>query len=350
MRASALVLVALAGFACRRGALQPDAGGSGTIGFDAGLPGADGSANDGPGTSDGPGSADVSLPTADANCGMTGLVKAYLAPEILVVLDRSISVDPTQWTNFLSRFAGTITANSSTIDWGLYSFPTNGPACSTGALTAGIDSPPAPDNGTHVIAHIVAAGTGASGTPAAAAIDFAAAYMMSSSTVNPKFLLLVTDGAPDCSGSALDPAQAEADAVTAITGAKRVGVPTLVLAPSTTTAASDVAALNALAEAGGYPQPGDIKFFTEATIAGAVRPVEGDTCTFNLGLTPTPVPDAVTVTLNGATVPRDRSHASGWDYTDAGARTIQLYGSWCDTWIENRSGEIHFYYGCPNPG
>jgi hypothetical protein len=357
MRASALTLVALAGFGCRRGSLQDDAGGPGAIAFDGGVPGGDAAAgdgpgtNDGPGTSDGPGTADVWLPTADANCGMMGgITSPRLAPEFLVVLDRAVSVDPTRWNGFLSAVAATITANSSTVDWGLYSFPTDGPACSAAIVSvAGFDVPPAPDNATHVVAHIVAAGTGASGTPAAAAIYLAASYMMSRSTTNPKFLLLVTDGSPDCSGSALDTGQAQADAVAAITATKGVGLPTFVLAPSTTTAAGDIAALNALAEAGGYAQPGDIKFFTEATFGNTLEPIEDRSCIVNLGFPRPPVPDIVTVTVNGATVPRDRAHILGWDYTDPNTVALQLYGSWCEMWL-HRPSEFHIYYGCPDPG
>ena len=59
---------------------------------------------------------------------------------------------------------------------------------------------PAPDDATHVIAHLAAAGTFTGGTPTAAAIDVAAAYMLSRTTVNPKFLMLVTDGAPTVRG------------------------------------------------------------------------------------------------------------------------------------------------------
>ena len=106
MRAAALILVAAAGFGCRRGALQDDAGaGTGTIGFDAASPG-DGAANPSdaaPGPIDGPGASDVRFPTADANCGMTSIGASRLSPEFLVVLDRAISVEPDRWNTFFRR-------------------------------------------------------------------------------------------------------------------------------------------------------------------------------------------------------------------------------------------------------
>ena len=131
-----------------------------------------------------------------------------------MVLDRAISIEPDRWTSFLSAVAAMITRNGSTVDWGLYAFPTAGAVCSAATVGAAIDVVPAPDDATHVVAHIAAAGTFTGGTPTAAAIDVAAAYMVSRATVNPKFLLLVTDGAPNCAGKmgslTADPVQAVA--------------------------------------------------------------------------------------------------------------------------------------------
>src|SRR6478752_7694845 len=100
MRAAPLALAVLAvgvGSACRR-----DAATSGTgVGDGGARTGADGSRT-----------GDVRLPSADANCGMTGIGGAApLTPEILVVLDRSIATDPTAWAAFLSQVGQTFTAN-----------------------------------------------------------------------------------------------------------------------------------------------------------------------------------------------------------------------------------------------
>jgi hypothetical protein len=357
MRAAPLALVVLAGLACGRRSLQQDADGTGVVTFDAAsidgegtrpdvsLPDVDAARPAG----DAMPAADAPAPSADANCGSIGLGWTSLAAEILIVLDRSVSLDPAQWDNFLGAVAAMIARND-LIDWGLYTFPADGPACGDGSVSTAIDVPPLPDNATHVIAHIAAAGTGAGGTPTAAAIDGAAAYMQARTNANPKFLMLVTDGAPTCAGrSGLlspDTAQAEANAIEAISAANAAGLPTFVLAPST---AADVSALNALAVAGGHAEPGAIKFDTESTISTWFQEIGDRSCTFSLGTTPAPVPDVVAVTVNGAPVPRDRSHMLGWDYADATARSIQLYGSWCDMVVTSRSGHVNIYFGCPNP-
>jgi len=351
MRVAALVLVGIAGFGCRHGTLQDDAGGTGTFGLDGGIPG-DGPVGathiTGPGTGPGGGDGGARLPTADNNCGKIDLVKSFLPPEILVVLDKSTNAN----TDFISAVTLMIGRNSASVDWGLYTFPASGAACADGTVSTAIDLPPMPDAATHVIAHLVTAVTGSGGTPTAAAIDVAAAAMRSRTTVNPKFLMLVTDGAPTCAGRtgplSADATRAQTDAVAAIAAA---GLPTFVVAPST---ATDVAALNALAVAGGYARPGDVRFQTETTILEQLTPLDGQgsegSCVLNLGVASPPVPDKVSVILDGAMIPRDRSHAMGWDYTDPSTRSITLYGSWCEMWLTKRSGELDIYYGCPNPG
>ena len=92
-------------------------------------------------------------------------------------------------------------------------------------------------------------------------------------------------------------------------------MPTIVVGPSTT-AASDVGALNALAEAGGFAYgQGDIKFLTEKNLFELFIPAgDGRSCLFPLQ-SPPPAPDAVTVTLNGSSVPRDRTRVNGWEYS-----------------------------------
>ena len=210
----------------------------------------------------------------------------------------------------------------------------------------------------HVIEHIAGAGSSASGAPTAAAIETAAVYMRGRPNPNPKYLVLLTDGAPSCAGSAdalsADPTQAQADAVAAIAASRSGGVPTIVVAPSTTTATADIAALNALAHAGGYQSSpdtaGSIAFNTESTFPFLFAPVDtAQSCVVSLATAP-PVPDVVTVTFNGVVVPRDTARASGWDYTDSNHRSVMLYGEWCDMLLNDASYRIDIYYGCGNPG
>src|SRR4030095_4390226 len=93
MRVPALALAVLGLAACHRGTLQDDAG-TGGFTLDGAIPGGDAG-----GASDATGLPDVPFPTADANCGKISSVASFVAPEMLVVLDRSVSADPTQRTS-----------------------------------------------------------------------------------------------------------------------------------------------------------------------------------------------------------------------------------------------------------
>ena len=354
MRIGVWALVTLAGVGCSRRSLQGDDGGTGAIGLDAA---GDPFQDDGGGL----GAIDTRPPNVDAwsppgdferpLCGVSTIAGSRVPTEILLVLDRSIAGDQTAWRNLISTVVNQINANGARFDWGLYVFPKDGPACGAATVTAGADLAFGSNNTFHLIAHLAEAGVAGNGTPTAAAIGAGAAYLRTVVDQSPKFLMLVTDGAPTCAGAigaplSDDAALAQADAVAAIAAAQSEGFPTIVVAPSTTTAAGDVAALNALAQASGYARQGDIKFFTESTLPELfVLTTSGASCTFPLP-DPPPVPDKVGVTINGVSVPRDTQHVSGWDYASMTHTSFSLYGPWCDMLMESSSFEIRVTYGC----
>ena len=131
---------------------------------------------------------------------------------------------------------------------------------------------------------------------------------------DPKFLMLVTDGAPSCAGTiggrwrrtprGPRPRRSPPSRTRSRRASRRSW---WARRPRRRRATSR--ALNALAEAGGYPYgQGDIKFLTEKNLFELFIPAgDGRSCLFPLQ-SPPPAPDAVTVTLNGSSVPRD-AHA-----------------------------------------
>ena len=70
-------------------------------------------------------------------------------------------------------------------------------------------------------------------------------------------------------------------------------------------------------------------------------------CSYQLASAP-PVPDDVTVTLNGMVVPRSPSHTDGWDY-HPDAMTITFFGSYCAAITSGSIANVSFVYGCPGP-
>lgn len=70
-------------------------------------------------------------------------------------------------------------------------------------------------------------------------------------------------------------------------------------------------------------------------------------CSYHLATVP-PVPDDVTVTLNGQPVPRSTLHTNGWDY-HPDAMTITFFGTFCGDIMSGAVGNVAFAYGCPGP-
>jgi len=228
MRIAALALVAVAagavaGGACSRRSLQADDGGAGTTGLDAA---ADTIRVDARITDIAP-PTDAWTPTdaqiiGDVNCGSTVTFQAKKLPiDLLLLVDRS--VDRATWDQMTSALANLTRSldEGYRYRWGLKLFPEDGPACGAGTVTSKIDVPFADGDSSRVNAALAAATPTGNGTPTAAALTVARAYLGSVAEQYPRYMMLVTDGAPTCAGAAgaltSDAVQAQADAVAAIT-------------------------------------------------------------------------------------------------------------------------------------
>jgi len=343
MRSGVIALLVLAPLGCKRASLQPDAGGVGTLGRDGGI----GTGTGGAGAGDGGAVGDAAGSPFDATCGVMSLGGGYVAPQILVLLDRSVSQDREGWAKVVRTLGDVITTNSH-IDWGLYTFPSPGAACSPATLPPGVTLPVTLGDPMKVAAGVLSATTGGDGMPTAAAISAGTGYLRNFSPEPSKFLLLATNRAPTCAGTAAplsaDFTQAPVDAVAAVRAAAAAGIGTIVVAPSTT-AAGDADALSDLAIAGGYGTGRDPRFYTETTLPGLFQTTDVN-CSFALSSVP-PVADSVAVTLNGAPVPHDPVRADGWDYPDPSITRIELYGTWCDRLLASNPYQIQIYFACP---
>jgi len=347
MRIAAWALVTLAGVACSRRSLQGDDGGGGPIAFDA--------AGDAVGSADGGvGLPDGTVPIPDATCGVLTMRSEKLPIDMLLVVDRSMEGDPAAWNELVATLASLTTARNDGFAWALKLFPEDGPGCGAGSVTNEIDVPFTFRNAATINAALSVATPTHDGTPTAAAIEAGRAYLQSVGDINPKYLMLVTDGAPTCAGTAgapvNDAAQALADAVAAAAANLAAGTPTFVVGVGVTTA-RDVDALNKLARAGGYPRANPIEFFPAASVDElilALTPSSSYTCTLSLAKAP-PNTEVVTVTVNGAVFFRDVTHQNGWDYTDSTRSTLTLYGSACELIPNSWVLEVQIAFACTLP-
>jgi hypothetical protein len=346
-------LIALATAGCARRSLQAD-GGTGTIPVDAAGDGQPGDQR----RDDAPAATDVGLPmpdlppTPDANCGERIFRSARLAVDMMVVVDRAVS-DRAKWNQFVADFASVTSWLNMEIAWGLKVFPEEGPACGAGTVSPRIDVPIAERDSSLVNTTLAGATPDGMGTPTAAAFDAALAYLESVSDISPKYMMLVTDGAPTCAGAAgalsNDAAQALADAEASIAAALARGYPTLVVGVGIT-AARDIAALNRLALAGGLPRtfPNELYYSSSNVdeLRAVLAPIHETSCTFSL--TP-PAPDAgrIIVSIDNVLVPPDHNHINGWDFTSDAHTALTLYGQFCDTIVQAWEVEVRIRYVCP---
>lgn len=297
-------------------------------------------------------------------------------PSIIILMDMSGSMTegtPTKYEQTADAVTSVVTqleTAGAPIWWGLIFFPTDGDcAVDPSTLVA-----PAAGNATTISTTITGTSPGGN-TPAHKAVKAGADYYAGlGDDGRAHYLLIATDGQPNCDPTApvipkgCDPANpincaaneicqpipflggmcVPADggpATAAITEAAAAGVKTYVIGIDLD---GVNATMNKMAEAGGTARAGTTKYYPVADQAEMVSALENITeqiisCTFEFDY----VTDLqyVSVTVGGAGVSRDPTHANGWDI-DQNARTLTFYGDTC-TALQTNPETVHVVVGCP---
>jgi hypothetical protein len=341
------------------------------------------------------------------NCMASPRAATMRTPNVVVVLDKSGSMGKPGLGSTTSKWDATKVALSAalnrarlTINFGLDLFPradvtsacTGEACCQTAALA---DPPAVPVGpGTDTVPQIAAAlnATAPSGgTPMAAALSRALDYYTTGdgrNLVGDKYVLLVTDGGPNCDTAAvpvcdavhctrnLDPdpncnqatncCSTSALAVnclddvsvnTEIQLLAQSGIPTIVVGIP----GSDpyVEYLNQFAQTGGMPQPGgSTAYYAVAESAGAsgladtVSSILADlvrACVITYSMPPDD-PELVNVLVDCTLVPREPTigDASYWTL-DLTAMTITLGGPICGHILNGDVNRVDYVLGCPRP-
>jgi von Willebrand factor type A domain len=256
-------------------------GGDGTAGI-AGVAGTNGSA----GTT-GPGGAGV-VAGANGAAGIggaagisgtaghaTGIGGMNCRPDVLLIQDRSGSMNNddtdrtcanggcganSKWSQMTTAVTNVMGATDAKVNWGIKYFPDNS-ACDASmdpAVAVGVN------NATAVAASIAATAPGGD-TPTRDAVTFGTSYLQTLTDANPKFLVLATDGQPNCplgcasmakpstSCTETDNPNEDLAAEAAVMMAASQGIKTFVIGIGDVATAQNT--LNQLAIAGGEPQP-----------------------------------------------------------------------------------------------
>jgi hypothetical protein len=295
------------------------------------------------------------------NCGLQNYGLQNVPPDLLIIEDKSGSMGndlmdqrcmrgtmcETKWADTVAGISMTVSATDTTIRWGLKYFANNGNC----GVNDGAAVPIAANNGPAITMSLNNTMPGGS-TPTRLAIMSGVAYLQTVADPNPKFILLATDGEPNCiPGGADQAADDSAGAVQAVKDAVTAGFPVFVAGVGNVAMAQ--ATLNMLADAGGRPQAGATHYFpvgSTADLVNVLKTIGGmiASCSFGLGTAP-PDPTNVGVYANGNTamkIPKDVTHTNGWDY-GSGMKSIVLYGAACDAVKAGTTKTVQAAYGCP---
>jgi Mg-chelatase subunit ChlD len=358
-----------AGSSAVAGSAGTQANGAGGTGATTASGGAAGSVS--MGVPSGIGGFTVTLPPGvgtggETSCGVQSFVRDRKPAEVILVLDRSASMqDPPEgattqkWDIVEPAVTGIIETTNASISWGLKLYPESQDtdACAAETIVPLIHVPVAANNATNVVGAVIATDPEGDGTPTGDAIKFAAAHLteLSATSDNPKFILLATDGDPSCP----EGDSAIAYAVDNISAALTSGFPTFVIGVDTSKESS-IERLNAMAMAGGRPRPPEstnplapnTAFYlasTQAELTEALQAITGElaSCIFTLN-PPPPVPDNIAVDFNGVRADRDPTRMNGWEYTTPDHTSLEVYGTWCERIKNEAMNQVEIKYGCPN--
>jgi hypothetical protein len=295
-----------------------------------------------------------------AACGSVVELLQPIPPDVLLVLDKSGSMNDTptgthcqggcgvfsKWTQMTIAIEHVVGTTAS-VNWGLKLFATPSLGCD---VDDGVEVPVGPSNAAVITSAIGHAQLG-SHTPTRFAVSNGAAYLATLTDQRPKYLLLATDGLPNC--DPINPsmmADDSAGAERAVADALAAGFPTFVIGLGDTMAETT---LNQLALRGGVPQTGGATSYyqvsdTTGLVAAFGRILGSVSCVFDL---PTPTnslesTENITVLSNGAVLPRDADHVNGWDYT-TGTTQIQVFGPTCNGLMAAKVADVRVQFLCP---
>ena len=307
-------------------------------------------------------------------CGSVPRSSSKLPPDILIVQDASGSMNEdatntscgnqgcganSKWALMIPAINMVVSQTQMDVNWGLKLFADSG-ACGVNNNAA---VPIAPMNATAIAAALMAR-TSANGgvangssTPTRAAEAGAVNYLMGVQDQNPKFIVLATDGQPNCPMSGSQQTDDTPAAVAAVTAAKTAGFPTFVVGISA--GGAPEMALNMMAVEGGYPQMGAAtQYYAVSDTAGfasVLLTLVGKATTCQYSIPDPPTMDGTTsredIQVTGGTgtppdttIPQDANN--GWTYTDTTHTSITLHGSSCDAVTAGTITTVTIIFNC----
>jgi Mg-chelatase subunit ChlD len=288
-------------------------------------------------------------------CSTIQLTPEAIYPEVMIAQDISGSMDGTRWTNTKAALVDLASTLDNRLRLGIYFFPKlQAPAsnsCQLPTFPAGqyVDVAPALGNGPNIKAALnqLDSHRPYGGTPTAEALPIIRDYFLHHSTApvgTPKYVILVTDGSPNCTppsgdgDNANDPVS-QAATTTEIQNLRSDGMITYVVGYEISTTLQSV--MNKWAVAGGgfdqYINVTNQQSLSTALakIANVIVP-----CEYELDTTPSD-PSFVRVQLDGQAL--KFNDQNGWALT---ANRLVLQGAACSLLRDGQQHALHVQVEC----
>jgi hypothetical protein len=326
-------------------------------------------ASPGVGASSGSG-GDVSIPTS---CGQNSVPINAVPPDVLIVQDKSGSMDHddndsscnngcgsnSKWAQVSAALTQVVTNTDAQINWGLKFFSDNNACAASGMPVVGVGS-----NNGPMIASVISNTSAGGNTPTRDAVTTGAAYLSGLKDTNPKYILLATDGLPNCpvgcSGMSkpsstctnTDNQSEDAAATMAVANALASGIKTFVIGVGNVQVAQNT--LNQFAMAGGLAQSNAATSYYAATdptaLEAALNALVGAvfSCTVSLSGAPSGFTNVAVSAVDASTgkpVAIQQDPNNGWTY-DSGKQNILLKGTACDDLKNGTYTNLNFIYAC----
>jgi hypothetical protein len=293
-------------------------------------------------------------------CGGTEATIESIPPNLLIVLDRSCSMNKdsgngtTKWEIAVAAINQMTTSFDAQIRFGLTLFPDHvTPDCQQAEIPIPVDPAAVPPIQALLTAALDGTDANFPKNPCVTNIDTA----MQQAATEPafqdpereSFALLITDGQQSGNCNA---AGGDAGTLQIITDLATAGVPTFVVGFGS---GVDSTQLNEFADAGGVPSADPTNHFyiadDQASLDAALLAIATSTlsCTFTLGEVP-PDPSEIYVFFDNdpTGIANDATHTEGWDY-DPVTNQVTFYGLACESIRSNAVSDVDIVFGCDEP-
>jgi hypothetical protein len=252
---------------------------------------------------------------------------------------------PSKWNQATAAVNTAVASSQTMVEWGLKLFSSNGTGCT---VTPGVQVDIALNSASDIATALAGAGPGGS-TPTTMAVTLAGDYLATLTTPNPRFIVLVTDGQPNCAGGNGN-GDDSAAAIAAVAAQAARGYGTFVIGVATASDAMATATLTGMSTAGMHARPGTPNYYlvnntAELVTALGLIGTQVAGCTFTLK-SPPPDPNNVVVVADGNIVPKGTAATdNGWMY-GAGMTSVTLTGSFCQQVMDNTIKDVEVLFGC----